>query len=313
MAGLLAAQMLRRFQPVVHEAQSSLPHNHAALLRFRSNLVSGVTGIPFQAVQVYKAIKSHGRVHRESTVQLANLYSYKVSGQATERSILSIESAQRYVAPPNFVELMARNVNIVYGAPVSSLAEIMAHQAAYQCIISTIPMPILMDIVQWSAKAVKFEYRSIWVAHATIRSPRVRLYQTIYYPELDVPYYRASLTGDILVVEGALAAEAAAPVSTMVAGYVSDLLEDFGVPGAVWDLATVQRQKYGKLVPMADEAARKGFMFAMSQAHHLYSLGRFATWRQVLLDDLVKDVGMIEMLMASQSLYDHHRLALREG
>ena len=42
MAGLLAANMLRHRDPVILEAQKSLPNNHHALLRFRSSVVGDV-------------------------------------------------------------------------------------------------------------------------------------------------------------------------------------------------------------------------------------------------------------------------------
>jgi hypothetical protein len=43
MAGLIAGHMLRRHSPEIHEAASSLPNNHSALLRFRSDAVAKAT------------------------------------------------------------------------------------------------------------------------------------------------------------------------------------------------------------------------------------------------------------------------------
>lgn len=35
----------------------------------------------------------------------------------------------------------------------------------------------------------------------------------------------------------------------------------------------------------------------------IYSLGRFATWRQILMDDVVKDVKVIEQLIEQRDNY----------
>jgi hypothetical protein len=43
----------------------------------------------------------------------------------------------------------------------------------------------------------------------------------------------------------------------------------------------------------------------LTEEHNIYSLGRFATWRQLLLDDLVKDIGVIEKLIDGNHLYNN--------
>src|SRR4051812_9941542 len=85
MAGLLAANMLRRFNPLVLESQNYLPHNHKALLRFRSPVVSDATAIPFRKVLVRKNIWDGSRLVDRCNVTLANLYSHKVSGGYNSR------------------------------------------------------------------------------------------------------------------------------------------------------------------------------------------------------------------------------------
>jgi Flp pilus assembly protein CpaB len=114
LAGLLAANMLRRYKPEVHEAQPSLPNNHEALLRFRSDAVARATGIPFRKVLVHKAILYRGQLITTPNLRLSNMYSQKVTGEVTNRSILSLDSAERFIAPPNLIELLANSV----GPPV---------------------------------------------------------------------------------------------------------------------------------------------------------------------------------------------------
>ena len=38
-------------------------------------------------------------------------------------------------------------------------------------------------------------------------------------------------------------------------------------------------------------------MHKMTVDHGVYSLGRFATWRNILLDDVVKDIDVIKSMM----------------
>src|SRR5688572_5532364 len=78
MAGLLAANLLRRHRPEVFERQLDLPHNHSALLRFRSPAVSDATGIPFRRVLIRKGIWDGKRVVDRCSIPLANAYSQKV-------------------------------------------------------------------------------------------------------------------------------------------------------------------------------------------------------------------------------------------
>ena len=41
----------------------------------------------------------------------------------------------------------------------------------------------------------------------------------------------------------------------------------------------------------------------MTNKYKIYSVGRFATWRQLLLDDLINDLKMIDSFITSDSNY----------
>jgi branched-subunit amino acid ABC-type transport system permease component len=56
------------------------------------------------------------------------------------------------------------------------------------------------------------------------------------------------------------------------------------------------KQSYGKIAPI-DEQFRRFVVEHLSQKHSIYSLGRFATWRNILLDDVLKDLQVIKKLM----------------
>src|SRR4051812_789256 len=190
MAGLLAGNMLRRLNPMICEAQPELPDNHSALLRFRSDSVSTATGIPFKKVRVLKAICREGNLYNVANLRDNNEYAFKVTGDVIVRSILNLDPVERYIAPHGFISDMAQSCIVDYNSPMCEPEE---------C-ISTIPMPKLMDIVCWADKP-EFRYRPITTVNITLEDPIVDVYQTIYYPSDRYPYYRASLTGNLLTIE----------------------------------------------------------------------------------------------------------------
>lgn len=303
MAGLLASEMFRRERPMVFEAKAELPDNHGALLRFRSDAVARETGQPFHRVRVLKAVHSGGRLRSSATLRDANAYAYKVSGSISPRSILDLTPCDRYVAPENFCNMMARDARLKLNAPLT-LADLEAYRGQREhAVISTIPMPALMKIVGWDGSAFAFHYRPIWSASLDITEPRTDVYQTIYYPEADVPYYRASITGARLIVE--YTTDPGTQFS------LAEVMEDFGLPMQTdTSRVSVKRQEYGKLLPMP-ERAREEFILAMTDEFNLYSVGRFATWRQILLDDVVNDVRVVEKMINQRNTYKTRLGALR--
>lgn len=294
MAGLLAAHVLRRHKPVIHEIQSSLPNNHEALLRFRTDAVARATGIPFKKVQVDKAVIYKGPFVLP-TVKLNNLYSAKVTGEYHQRSIGNLESVERYVAPADFISQMARTCEIAYNAEFSEGG--LDRGEDDNPLISTIPMPGLMKIACWQNKP-EFKFRSIWSATFDVIEPKVALYQTIYFPDPDEPWYRVSITGCRITIE----LIRAVPPGLAMEELKQRFLNTFGIDARITSSVSVKEQKYGKLLPI-DDAERRRFILAMTDLYRIYSVGRFATWRQILMDDVVKDLAKVEDWIVDRSAY----------
>ncbi len=293
MAGLLCAHILKHRSPVVHELQPSLPDNHAALLRFRTNAVSEATGIPFRKVRVQKALWDGKRLRTTTALHHNNQYSLKVTGRASGRSVLDLAPAERFIAPPDFLKRLAEGVNIVYGAGLTAPAPG----------ISTIPLPALAALLG-VALPISFEARKIWTKTFTIEAPEVDLFQTVYFPEPEIPLYRASITGNRFTME-----YSSEPKAGDVKGFKPlwdrphHVLEvAFGIRLPRITLEGTKSQKFGKLLPVDDEI-RRSFILYATEKHGLYSAGRFATWRQILLDDVVKDAHVINRMMGQVDRY----------
>lgn len=305
MAGLLAAQMLRRHRPTVFEAQPALPDNHGALLRFRTDAVPRAVGIPFRQVRVLKAIYNEYGMVDFCSLRDANMYAQKVTGGSiATRSILDLSPVDRYIAPPDFLEWLAYDREIQYNMEMSADSSIYGQHEVP--IISTIPMPKLMEFVGWP-DVPKFRWLPVWSVRVTL-PPNVDVYQTVYFPEEKYQFYRASITGRELIIEYA---------SDPGPELASSKLADIGTVCRVFGLGTstlprldgttvkTKRQEYGKLLPLSaeDDKLRRAFILAMSDQHNIYSIGRFATWRQILLDDVVHDVQVVERFITERSAY----------
>src|ERR1700751_3311499 len=109
MSGLLAANMLRRHDVTVIEKQKELPNNHHAVLRFRTPEVGSILGIPFKKVNMIKTYMPNMNVVADSLS-----YSRKVTGKfLSNRSIIDgTVIAERYIAPPDLIPQMAKDVKI---------------------------------------------------------------------------------------------------------------------------------------------------------------------------------------------------------
>lgn len=303
MAGLLAGHMLRRHRPLIVEAQESLPNNHAALLRFRTTKVAEATGIPFQQVLARKYVLNERGLSDRATIADNNEYSIKVTGEARDRSVLDLTPGQRYIAPPDFINQMASGLEISYGYKWKPDPELHPPEKPA---ISTIPMPSLMKMVEWSV-IPEFKHKPIWTVTAYIEHPPTELFQTIYYPSLGLKYYRASLTGNRVSVE-----YVTEPSAEMAQMEVMKVLDDFGIysryntPVIAFEPGYIKAQFYGKLLPI-DEMERKAFIMGMTDKYEIWALGRFATWRQILLDDVVDDVKFIDRVITQKDQY-HRRL-----
>lgn len=281
LAGLMAAHAWP--QASIFEAAAEPRAEHRALLRFRSNAVAQLTGIEFTPVTVRKGIWTAVGGYVLPTIQLANLYSLKVLGEIQpERSIWNLEPVQRWIAPENFYEQLVSAVGarIQWGTPCDY------RRADRAPIISTAPLPAVLNALN--------EEVNVSLKRSAIHVERYRVlhceaYQTVYYPELDTPVYRASITKDLLIIEGM------APSSKEDLAMV---LRSFGLGESAAEWIGAVSQQYGKIVPLAADI-RRALLFKLTAEHGIFSLGRFATWRNVLLDDVVQDIAAIRRLLRS--------------
>lgn len=295
LAGLIAGHAWPQL-PILES--SDAPANlHKAVLRFRSDAVSRLTGIPFRKVKVRKGLW-FGGAFREPTIQTANMYAQKVTGRVVgERSVWNLDPADRFIAPDNFYAqlIVATRDRVRWGAPYNFADK------AHDSVINTAPLPVVLDSLADSAidkTGLAFLRAPIKVRRYEV--PGADVFQTVYFPSPATAMYRASITGSLLIVE-----------SVVDTRYNDDPYEDGEAVRAAFGLNEWPRlieesqQRYGKIVALRDEA-RNALLWKLTSDHGIYSLGRFATWRNILLDDVVSDIDVIKRLSRAAP----HQLAL---
>ena len=295
LSGLIGATQFPN--AVVFEANGPEQLSHRAVLRFRTDSLSRLTGIPFRKVTVRKSIWHDGK-HVEPNIKLANMYSYKTNGGYLDRSIWNIEPVERFIAPEDLQHQMAEMIGnrIKWNRPVDRKLLLEMPRP----VISTLPMNVLLDMLDLAFNQT-FSHQPIKVDRYRVKNADV--FQTIYFPDPGDAVYRASITGNLLIIERT--------------GDMSQLeflrvLSAFGIAGNM-DVDVIDQghqQRFGKIAPIDDEA-RRNAIFTLTHEHGIYSLGRFAVWRNILLDDVVSDGAVIKRLIAGgkygASLHHHQK------
>jgi len=280
LTGLIAAHAFPRQQII--ESSDEPTDNHKALLRFRSSAVADLVGIPFKPVTVRKGIWMDDKWHSPQ-IDLANLYSRKVLGKIIDRSIWNLETVTRWIAPETFYEQLIENVNlrIAWGVDYA-FSDINTAP-----IISTAPLYLSAFHTSIKTELPEFQRAPIEVLRFRITGD-CRVYQTVYFPSLEHCLYRASITGNLLICEFA-----GSP-------YEGNWMVDVEKAFAIYDAEPIEStsQSFGKIAPI-DEELRQQYIATLTREKNIFSLGRFATWRNILLDDVVHDISVIRRLITS--------------
>jgi hypothetical protein len=294
LSGLICGALNAQAQ--VFERNGSDFVGHRAVLRFREDKIARALGLAFRKVSVRKALWMEGREAAPSP-RLANMYSEKVRGMVGESSIWNLAPSERFIAPDDLHAILATicgsRVSWNYHVELEEINEWRSGQYP-ATIISTIPITQLLTLLGESSP-ILFPYSPIFVQRFHVRSCDV--FQTIYFPDREMPVYRATLTGELLTIEYSGLPGWGDGVAD------KEVLDAFGLRSE-WlaDHRESHRQSFGKIAPVAS-GPRKALLHHLTTRWGIYSLGRFATWRNILLDDVYDDIAAIRRMM-SQSQYD---------
>ena len=282
LAGLLAAHAWPGAE--VLEADTEPRAAHRALLRFRSTAVAELVGIEFRGVTVRKGIWME-KQFAAPNIQLANYYAQKVTGSFSgDRSIWDLEPVQRFIAPEDLYEQLIQTVNSrIHWA---TRADFSNRSRLSDPIVNTSPLPLVLKSSGVEADGLNFQRASIRVKRFRLKNADV--FQTVYFPDPELALYRASVSGSLLICESTAA-------NTDLSDSLSDAFDAFGIQSCP-KLIDSTDQRFGKIVPIPTPQ-RQALLHRLTAEHAIFSLGRFATWRNILLDDVVQDIGVIRRLI----------------
>jgi hypothetical protein len=299
LAGLITACKIKDAD--IYEKGAEI-EQHKALLRFRDESVSHLTGIAFRPVTVRKGIHFRGATYGQCTPQFANLYARKVTGKiAADRSIWNLDTVIRYIAPEDFyTQLVNRHRSRIHFEEEISGIQRKCEFAT----INTAPLPAIMRACGLKPVATSFESAAIEVLRYRLPAG-TDVFQTMYFPDADIRCFRASITGDLLIVERVKMPDVTAKSGTFCRfpervelQYIADA---FGLD-SFRDFEEIERvdQRYGKIIDLPREQ-REAILHELTRDYNVFSIGRFATWRNILLDDVVKDIDIVQRLIAASS------------
>lgn len=336
LSGLVAGAMLRTDVHDICEAQSELPDNHGALLRFRSSAVADATMIPFRKVKVGWCIYDPSLSDRSALFRLMN-YTYRCTGEYSfERSISRVleglTTANRYIAPADFTQRLRQRIQ----APIDYARDWNLESESDrqgQPVISTIPMQAMMRLLDYPRKDEE-EFADIPGLIVNLRLPKdLGICASAYViSEKNITPTRVSITGDLLQAEfydEYIISEISHFIGTYDI-YRSCLIHFYKALGielkefyefSPYSPHVTNReirenmkfwhhiQQLGKITPI-NERLRKEFITWATKEHNVYSLGRYATWRPgLLLDDVVQDVRRIQEIIRGdrELIYEYRR------
>lgn len=246
---------------------------HQGLLRFKNDSISKTLGIPFKKVKVYKGIR-----HNDKFVELSphyiTRYVRKVSQHLSHRSICNLETSERFIAPKDFHERLLNIVKPIYNYNWFDNNPNMP-------MISTLPINILSVPLQLDIPVLQYESINI----SRYKIPNCDMHMTYYFTGANTAVYRASIVEDELIIESTF---------DITKDDVTEVTNAFGLMGIKLEsIIENYVQVYGKITPWCD-SERKTILYKLTKEHNIYSLGRFATWRNIQLDDVYKDILRIK-------------------
>lgn len=304
LAGTVAQRALSNYDVEIVDKKLDLDifSNHHAVMRFRDPRLANLLGISLKKVKVYKAFCIDGRVYTKPDIRANNLYSIKTRDALGERSILSCGVYERYIYDGKI-----RPKDTIGGAVLVNLEKNVATFAEtgrgeefkidFDYAISTVPIPIALKAALIKHD-VEFKANEIWTYTAKLKIPST-VHQTLYFPELEEPFYRVTIEGQNVIGE-AMEQAAFEDLDYVIAEY-------FGVKTHGWAVdedSLVESTQIGKLIPV-DDLKRRALMVELNKLN-VYSLGRYATWKSIRADHLVGDIEKIKhFITVSKEVKDY--------
>jgi hypothetical protein len=308
LVGLLAAYHFskKNFKVTIIDKKDKASNDHHAILRMKTDIRTFCPELKgIEQATIHKNVLFDNKLHSECNILMNNFYSLKTTGTLKDRSIWNLEAGTRFIPPVDFYDQLLelccnQGVDIILNTP-------MTREHITKDTIITAPLPAVLKSLGVPLNANEFKSEAIMVYENIIDSNlESNIHQTLYIPEPNKAPYRISIVQNRVIAE-LPRKEEKEEYNSMTQRLDSHMLA-FGIQSYDMSKWVAKTQPLGKLVPI-NEDTRKGYIYNITKSTGTFLLGRFATWRQIMLDDVLKDIIKIEQLMKmeSDSNYDNFK------
>jgi hypothetical protein len=295
LSGCLAAEMFKAHDVTMVAPPSSSVglQNHKAVMRIKDPTMAMILGVVAKKILVSKGIRSKGEFVPYASIRDSNLYSLKLYGYIGNKSILDTKTVERHLMVGEIVPRCKVIPSSILRIKKGSILLKGQKVLEYDFCISTLPMFVNCKLTGLSKLNQLFNTAEITILNWPLGIPTSNTYQTIYYPDLETPLYRATLQDGTIISE-------------IIGGTYwhdkirKELEASFGILLASEPEAFTQ--KNGKMHSI-DETARKKIIYSLTDKFNLFSLGRYSIWKQIRADDLLSDVNTIVSLSTLMDPY----------
>lgn len=276
---------------------------HDAVLRFKDYSVPIILNCLCEKINVKKGYFCSNEFIEKPNILLNNMYSRKVTGELHERSIIKDDSGVRYIikTKPKLNNNIEFRPNVGFSGCKKINGKIVYFfnndfESYYDFIISTIPMPYMLDILGIK-KSFEFKYKNkdIYVYNLKLETEST-IYQTYYFTDFNTKVNRFSIHGKDVIIEsiGEIDNDEIINLSDRI-GIGSDYVFDLYGSKSLNSNNNVSRLK--RIVKI-DNVIRKKNILDITEKYNIFSFGRYSVWKPgLMLDDLISDIEKIYFMM----------------
>lgn len=309
LSGCVAYGAFMSHNPTVLESAPESGFNkHFAVMRFKSPDIAAYLGAQAVPITIRKSVYYHTKQYDWCPPDMLNMYSLKVHGNLSRRSIIDVGESERYT-----IKKFTPSKGVLYNKPVVEITKKHIHCSdgscyPYDVCISTIPLFVTAKNIcgQTDFDCSYYKSTPITVIRARL-AVESSVHLTTYYPEPGYNVYRATIEGQDIIVE--MIGDTNNGDESYAKNTLYWVLYSFGleVKHVVQDSLTVNVQKYGKIY-CTNEDHRHGTIMSLTEEHMIFSFGRFAVWEQIRADDLVEDIKYIWRMVDTSEIWRKYNL-----
>lgn len=268
--------------------------DHKAVLRLRSDEIKNYVDCSLRQITARKQVLHDGILHDSPTSDMNRSYSLKCYKRVGKRSLNELGYVKRFeienISLKERYKIQFKKQVVQIGSDRQVLFAD-GSKATYDVCISSMPLPSMLNAVYGVAKrdmVPVLKSRPVFIKRCRLSRP-INENRTIYFTQPDFPY-RATIAETVLIVESMH------PIRESDTQHVADV---FGLSQSNLTDWSTHKQSYGKIIPLKTQI-RQYILEDLSERFSIYSLGRFAIWKPIRVDQVVSHMQQIMALIRNR-------------